>query len=141
MDVNKLNKKLKSRDKRHCSQCGRMLKYVEFGYVQYSPGKFKFRSPCKSCQNKNQKNNPKRFDYRYKKYGITSRVYQDMYNSQGGKCAICGEYHNILSIDHNHVTGKIRKLLCSKCNTAIGYFNENPQTIKRAADYLESFPE
>ena len=42
-----------------------------------------------------------------------------------------------MAVDHNHTTGKVRELLCAKCNKAIGLFQENIDTIIRAAAYLK----
>jgi hypothetical protein len=42
-----------------------------------------------------------------------------------------------LAVDHDHNTGKIRALLCDRCNRGIGYFNEDPALIRESADYLE----
>lgn len=62
-----------------------------------------------------------------------------------GVCAICGKPESLsrqsISIDHNHNTGKIRGLLCSKCNTAIGYFGENIKYLQNAIKYLQKHGE
>jgi hypothetical protein len=43
-----------------------------------------------------------------------------------------------LAVDHNHETGKVRHLLCGNCNMMIGYANENPLTLEKAAAYLRT---
>jgi len=74
-------------------------------------------------------------------YGITIADYDKMLESQGGSCAICGktpeENGRRLAIDHSHKTEKIRGLLCSNCNMLLGYSKDNPDTLRRAAAYLE----
>jgi hypothetical protein len=59
-------------------------------------------------------------------YGITQDEYLRMEASQGGRCAICGTEDKgkwqYLHVDHCHATGKVRGLLCVKCNTALGWF-------------------
>ncbi len=81
-----------------------------------------------------------------KKFGIAADEFRNMLAAQGGVCAICnqsetrrrpngGQSH--LSIDHSHKTGKVRALLCSKCNHMIGLALESPATLRAAADYLE----
>lgn len=69
---------------------------------------------------------------RYKrKYGITIDQYNEMLTKQNGVCAICGNPESrlmagtayLLAIDHNHVTGKVRGLLCNSCNRALGLLN------------------
>lgn len=61
-------------------------------------------------------------------YRLTVEEYNQMLESQGGVCACCGCTPNPkkgLCVDHDHVTGAIRKLLCDRCNIAIGYL-ESP---------------
>lgn len=75
-----------------------------------------------------------------KKYGIASSVYEAMSEEQQGKCAICTEViedRSLFHVDHCHSTGKVRGLLCSRCNQAIGLLRENPNIIRRAASYVE----
>lgn len=77
-----------------------------------------------------------------KKYGITIDQYQEMYDKQEGKCAICSVHQDNLSralcIDHNHSSGKIRGLLCDKCNSILGYANDNITNLENAINYLKS---
>lgn len=74
-------------------------------------------------------------------YQITPKAYQELFDKQGGKCAICernrADFQKDFVVDHHHGTGKVRALLCPACNTAIGLFGDNPKTLKRAARYLE----
>lgn len=61
---------------------------------------------------------------------------------QNGVCAICANTCNTgrnLAIDHNHETGAIRGLLCTKCNQGIGQFNENKELFFKAVEYLERY--
>jgi hypothetical protein len=77
---------------------------------------------------------------KFKGYNITEEQYLEMFNNQNGCCVICGTPQNelkcALHIDHNHETGKIRGLLCMKCNRGIGYFNDNIEKMKNAIDYI-----
>ena len=78
-------------------------------------------------------------------YGITMTEYTEMYNSQAGKCAICGNPETTmlhgkirdLSVDHCHSTGKIRQLLCNACNHILGEAKENKETLLAAVAYLK----
>lgn len=81
-----------------------------------------------------------------KRFGLTVEDYDALLASQGGACACCGgvETHKYpsgkvksLSVDHDHQTEQVRGLLCVKCNRAIGYFDDSPQRMRRAADYLD----
>ena len=61
--------------------------------------------------------------------------YKKMLEEQGNKCLACDEFHDLV-VDHDHATGKIRGLLCKKCNTGLGHFRDNPEALERAAEYL-----
>ena len=64
--------------------------------------------------------------------------YDFLFKNQSGCCLICGlESVKCLAADHNHVTGKVRGLLCSNCNTGIGNFKENLDYILNAIKYLK----
>jgi hypothetical protein len=74
-----------------------------------------------------------------RKFGITLEEYERILEKQGGGCAICEDPPNeriSLHVDHDHVTGEIRGLLCVRCNNGIGLFRENPDLLKRAARYV-----
>lgn len=89
------------------------------------------------------KNNAEKFRERNlrRQYRITSEEYDHMLYKQNGVCAICNrtnEGDKKLSIDHCHATGKIRKLLCSRCNVGLGYFNDDTLLMQKAIVYIES---
>lgn len=69
-------------------------------------------------------------------YGLTVEQYQEMYDAQEGLCSICGDHHDTLCVDHSHETGKVRGLLCSSCNIALGKLKDDAVIVQRAADYL-----
>jgi hypothetical protein len=69
-------------------------------------------------------------------------IYDKLFHEQQGKCAICdstenGRYKH-LSIDHDHSNGKIRGLLCNNCNRGLGLLKDNPEVLRKAADYVET---
>jgi hypothetical protein len=115
--------------------------------------KEKYRSITNRCKKEWSIRNPEkvreyRRKYNLKHYGYASsprvkKVYEDIYTpllqAQNGKCSICGSFPNgkRLSIDHNHSTGKIRGLLCSHCNLALGLFQDSVTNLSRAIGYLE----
>lgn len=73
-------------------------------------------------------------------YGVTAEQHAEMRVAQGNKCAICGSApgpSRSLATDHCHRTGRVRQLLCDKCNTGIGQFKDDPVMLRRAAEYLE----
>jgi hypothetical protein len=74
-------------------------------------------------------------------YGLSIEQYDQMYREQHGKCKICDIHEDDaqrgrLYVDHCHSTEEVRGLLCGKCNTALGMFNDDIDAILRAADYL-----
>ena len=76
---------------------------------------------------------------RAKRYGQTAFQLQEMEEKQNHLCAICGQpekHFGCLSMDHDHETGENRELLCSRCNPALGLFNDDPELLLRAAEYL-----
>jgi hypothetical protein len=75
------------------------------------------------------------------KYGITPEDYNFMLEGQNNVCAICDKpevQNKRMAVDHCHETGKVRGLLCSMCNTAIGKLNDDPNLLDKAAKYLRA---
>lgn len=80
-----------------------------------------------------------------KNYGLTKEEWLQKVDAQGGLCALCkipGRTGKLgrLSVDHCHVTGRVRGLLCSPCNSAIGVLGDTPEMLERAVKYLRSSP-
>jgi len=80
------------------------------------------------------------------RFGISQEQYDRILAAQGGVCAICGGSGKSLRfrrlvVDHCHATGRIRGLLCSRCNRGLGYFDDDVARFKSAIVYLKnSFP-
>ncbi len=77
--------------------------------------------------------------YIKRRFGITFDEYLVMFREQAGNCAIClrqPEKH--LNVDHCHDTGKVRGLLCSRCNLALGHLGDDIEAVFRAAMYLQA---
>ena len=76
------------------------------------------------------------------KYGISLEDYDAMLAAQGGRCAVCGttdsgdRRFSTFSVDHDHVTGTVRGLLCSGCNRALGHVGDSPDRLMALAAYL-----
>lgn len=97
---------------------------------------------CKLCKFKKRKERDARFPDRIRKmdlkakYGLTLDEYNTMHANQRGMCAICRTEKETLVVDHNHVTGKVRRLLCGRCNTMLGYAREDVGVLLSATAYL-----
>lgn len=80
-----------------------------------------------------------------KAFGITIEEYRSLLKEQNGCCAICGQPESkqvkSMAVDHDHITGKVRSLLCSACNCAIGLLQDDPELARKAADYLDKHKE
>lgn len=105
---------------------------------------------CKKCKRSAyRKANPeemKRKDFIQdlkKNYGMSIDEYQDLWSSQDGRCACCGaeesSHKRRLHVDHDHDTGQVRGLLCTKCNPGLGYFGDSIEKLEMAIEYLKKF--
>ena len=92
---------------------------------------------------KNQYNGVRRNCDYMSKYNITLKDYDEMFDKQDGVCAICKlpEITRRLAVDHNHKTGKVRGLLCTGCNIALGHIKDNPERLENMKMYLEEHKE
>ena len=135
---------------RYCRDCKKEMPPTEF-----YPGAR--NNPCKKCGHKRQVEDRRSQPIRAKEidrrrtlkyeFGITPEQYCAMLQRQNGLCAICQNPESVrngvtnaprkLAVDHDHTTGRVRDLLCQKCNTALGKFRENPMILERAIAYLE----
>lgn len=106
-------------------------------------------SPCRNCGGTTKYNSTKtcvncllrrRLTYDMpKQYGITLEEYNQMLQAQNNTCAICIKPIDMPCVDHDHITGKVRGLLCRSCNTALGFFQDDPTLCLKAAKYLQLF--
>lgn len=73
------------------------------------------------------------------KYGVSMEWYDEQVLAQGGVCYICNRPpgNKSLAVDHCHKTGKVRKLLCHKCNVSLGNANDDAFILNAMIEYLE----
>ena len=123
----------------------------------FSPNQIKIKNnTCKTCVNliskkwRNENKEKVRItsDRRnkarsYSMYGVSKDWYEKKLIEQGGRCAICGNYSSAyrrrFAIDHCHISGITRGLLCIRCNAGIGQFKDNEQNLINAIEYLKSY--
>lgn len=78
--------------------------------------------------------------WRALKYNITEDRFWEMMREQGSACAICGAEFKAggrrMAIDHNHLTGEVRGILCTKCNLGLGTLQDSPYILRAAVKYL-----
>ena len=139
-----------------CSKCGKLRPLSEF-YKDGSKatGLYRIRSECKCCSRLRYRNKPElrrmiRQRHRLRRYfGLTIDEYNAMHTAQAGICAICGEKETAVSgkvrtvrrlaVDHNHVTGEVRDLLCARCNTWLGVLELHPELVEKMTAYLQKW--
>lgn len=126
-----------------CTDCGKTKSLGEFNKSARTKDGYQYR--CKECKGAYVKKNLEAtLDRKFQRlYGIGWSDYCDMLSSQSGGCAICGRSPKEnngkrLSIDHDHETGKVRGLLCNRCNRCLGLLQDNPALTRRATVYLEA---
>ena len=98
-------------------------------------------SYCKSCQEARvtssmDKKGGRRSYVLQRRYGITAAEADAMLEAQGGLCALCRE-RPAQHVDHDHLTGKVRAMLCFCCNQALGNLRDRADLARAAAAYLE----
>lgn len=138
-----------------CSRCKQILPATEF--YPHRRMKSGLQSHCRTCsrewhrerpeyiRQKNAEYKAKNPDYardwsRKARFGLTPAQINVMRESQGGLCAGCLRALTRANecVDHCHLTGKVRGLLCDPCNMSLGRLGDSPETLRRLAAYLEA---
>ena len=111
--------------------CNRGHLFTAENTYEYQNGKYINRT-CRTCARE-------RNTFRQRLYGVPLDVYRAKLAAQNGLCAICGgpPGKRSLNVDHDHVNGRVRDLLCATCNVGIGVMRDNPELLRKAADYIE----
>ena len=79
--------------------------------------------------------------YQVSLYGLTPEDYTAMVEAQQSRCAICrAMVSGNLHVDHDHISGKVRGLLCGPCNRLLGLAKDEAETLRAAIEYLERWP-
>lgn len=152
-------------ERRRCSACGQSKPLTEF--YKDRKGRDGYGYSCKPCarirassnyydnHEQRRKNNRQygaqprvrsrtRDQKLQAKYGVTSAEYDRLLARQGGVCAICKQHrrdarNREMPVDHDHATKAVRGILCDHCNRIIGLFNDDPDVITAAVNYLRAW--
>ena len=130
---------------KQCSQCKRYLSLEEFGEdKQRHDGR---ACRCFKCNRERRREHKVKVpDCKYYadikwKYNLTKEQHSKMLKDQNECCLLCGETlkegNRYRHIDHCHITGKVRGILCGSCNVGLGNFRDRPDLLRLAAIYLE----
>lgn len=139
---------------KQCTVCKKNKTLDE--YYNYKASKDGKSYRCKECDNlarkKWIKDNPERAHESQRernlraKYGIGLEEYNSLLKNQKGRCGICGVSENRasyghnksldFSVDHCHLTGKVRGLLCNQCNRGLGMLGDTEEDILKVLKYL-----
>lgn len=107
-----------------CCDCKEVLCIRRFGSNRFMRDGLQVR--CLKCNNKTAKR---------MRYGISRTEHQTLIDQSSGKCDICGIVTDDLDIDHNHTTGQVRGMLCTRCNTRLGGMDDK-EWMSKALEYL-----
>ena len=129
MHVRKRLKK-SEKDSIKCEVCEEFKPEVDF--VAKHAGRFRVCKECKTHIN------------RLTRYHVAPDDYQALLDKQQNRCAICEseleQERNKTVVDHCHTTDTVRGLLCRECNSGLGQFKENKESLFRAVEYLKKPP-
>jgi hypothetical protein len=141
-------------DDLRCHRCNEIKPVSAFD--RHSRNRRGYQYWCKKCivEARKERGRPAaepvhRRKYKLQEYGITPAQYDELFAEQGGRCAICGTEKMpwepsvgvkgrgaFLTVDHDHVTGSVRGLLCANCNVGLGQFRDDAASLLAAVDYL-----
>lgn len=123
---------------KRCGRCQTTKPPEEFN--KNSAKKDGLQERCRDCQKLHYESNDGPIKNRAfqlkRKYDLTLESYDKMLLAQEGKCLICKNDEEKLVVDHDHMTGAVRGLLCSGCNRGLGFFKDKAENLQRAAEYV-----
>lgn len=132
---------------KRCAKCKISKPFADFSRGNRT--KNGLQSWCKACTaecsnahyHRNTTPERRRENHLKYHYHLSPEAYKAMGDSQGWKCAICGDPFTEsagIDIDHDHATGRVRALLCSNCNKGLGLFRDDPERLASAVRYLSA---
>src|SRR6266478_5283594 len=134
----------KAYNREYCKKNKERIKFISAEWYKNNKEKVSIqnaerykKNPNKKLERANSYYKENRVSKLCKKYNITSEIYQQLILEAKGRCYICQKEAK-LNLDHNHKTGKVRKLLCRLCNLVLGMIDENPKIAINIANYAKS---
>jgi hypothetical protein len=129
-------------DRKVCPDCAEEKPLEDFPrFHRNKDGRGTYCKPCHNSRNRETitrlYGGSTRHYHLKQKYGIGAAEVERLIQHQGGVCAVC-QKRPATQVDHDHVTGGIRGILCIYCNAAMGAFRDDPAVIASAIEYLES---
>ena len=131
---------------KQCRTCNKLKEDTDYYLCKRKGGNPEARhTECKECTKERVKknHNPERARdlHLQRNYDITLAEWNKMLEEQGTKCAICpstkpGGKHNQWCVDHDHLTGQVRQLLCSDCNLVLGIVRDSTEHLERLIAYV-----
>lgn len=147
----------KNKTEKPCARCGTTPRLAHMSYCRpchRSLGKESFerrggkkiQTICVRCGESRDGSHPTycakcwRYWQVMRNYDLTTEQYDQMAAGMNGQCPLCLSAPGVRGwhVDHCHITGKVRGLLCGSCNRGLGQLQDNPEILRRAADYLEA---
>jgi hypothetical protein len=137
---------IRSIGEKKCTACGLVKPLHDF--PKQSSRRLGIHAQCKACaslrfKEYRQKNIDRmklydRITHYVKKYGLSREDALELVRDRVGACDICGNKGK-LNVDHHHTTGLVRGMLCYKCNTMLGFAEDDIDSLKKAIAYLEKY--
>jgi hypothetical protein len=124
---------------KRCPDCGESKPLDNFPRNRNSKdGRHAYCKPCHNARGQETRQRlygGSRHYHLKRRYGIGADEFDEMVAAQGGVCAVCGR-PDPEHVDHDHVTGRVRGILCFNCNGGLGQFADDIDRLESAAHYL-----
>lgn len=133
---------------KECSRCKVRKPFSE--YAKTPRMRLGVTSHCKTCDKERRCSKKTRASHLKRFYGLSVEEYTEQLTSRLGLCDICGlsetwptadftgEIRNLV-VDHDHETGTVRGLLCTRCNKGVGLLRDDERVVRSAAEYLKKW--
>ena len=126
-------------DKKRCRDCGEVKSLTEFPRNRNAKdGRHTYCKPCHNARGRESRERlygGNRHYHLKRRYGIGADEFDRLVELQGGVCPICGR-ENPEHVDHDHESGRVRGLLCMRCNNALGLLREDADVLGNAIGYV-----